>query len=254
MKELKRLKEQIGKAFGQWTVIGEGSKPGYLLCRCKCGTEREVYWPSLKNGKSRSCGCVSHDFSKAVEKRSETQYKNKVARYTGTEINGFKIVSVFQKRNLSGTNITWCTAECPKCNNLFTTRLARIKSIKTCAGCNRDIVDLRPAASVAYTDGTSLLSLKSRTGGMVNKNSSTGANGVSKTKNGTYRAYINICRHQIHLGVYKTLEEAIAARDEAQEKIYGAILRSHDGWEEEYQKVVSEIRNKNKKGGNKDDE
>ena len=88
---------------------------------------------------------------------------------------------------------------------------------------------------------------------MVNKNSSTGANGVSKMKNGTYRAYINICRHQIYLGVYKTLDEAIAARDDAQEKIYGAILRSHDGWEEEYQKVVSEIRNKNKSGGNKDD-
>lgn len=250
---MKKYKEQIGKTFGQWTVIGDGNKPSYLLCRCKCGTEREVYWPSLKNGKSRSCGCVRPDYSEAVEKRSETQYKNKVERYTGTEINGFKIVSVFKKRNLSGTNITWCTAECPKCNNLFTTRLARIKSIKTCADCNRDIVVLQPAASVAYTDGTSLLSLKSRAGGRVNKNSATGANGVSKTKHGTYRAYINLSRHQINLGVYKTLEEAISAREEAQEKIYGAILRSHDGWEEEYQKVVSEIRNKNKKGGNKDD-
>lgn len=246
---MKRFEEQIGKTFGQWTVIGAGSKPDYLLCRCKCGKEREVYWPNLKNGKSRSCGCAPPDYSNAAEKR----YKKKVDLHVGTEINGFKIISVFRKTEASGTNIIWCTAECPKCSNTFSTRLSRIKKIKTCAGCNQDIVDLKPAASVAFTDGTSLLALKSRTGGMVNKNSATGANGVSKMKNGTYRAYINICRRQIYLGVYKTLEEAITAREEAQEKIYGAILRSHDGWEEEYQKVVAEIRNKNKKGGNKDD-
>ena len=246
---MKKCNEQIGKSFGQWTVIGAGNKPGYLLCRCKCGTEREVYWSNLKHGQSRSCGCAPHDFSNAVE----NQYKKKVALYVGTEINGFKILSVFRKTEASGADMLWCTAECPKCGNTFSTRVARLKRIKTCAGCNRDIGDLHPAASVAFTDGTSLLALKSRTGGMVNKNSSTGANGVSKMKNGTYRAYINICRRQIHLGVYKTIEEAIAARDDAQGKIYGAILRSHDGWEEEYQKVVSEIRNKNKSGGNKDD-
>lgn len=241
------MSEQTGKTFGNWTVVGAGNKPGYLLCRCKCGKEREVYWPNIKNGKSRSCGCASPDFSKSAEKRTAI----KAERYTGTEINGFKIVSVFRKTESNGTNIIWCTAECPKCRNTFSTRLSRIKRIKTCAGCNRDIVNLQPAASVAFTDGTSLLALKSRTGGKVNKNSATGANGVSKMKNGTYRAYINICRRQIYLGVYKTIEEAIAAREEAQEKIYGAILRSHDGWEEEYQKVVSEIRNKNKKGEHK---
>ena len=50
----------------------------------------------------------------------------------------------------------------------------------------------------------------------LSKNSKTKFNGVSfmKTLN-KYRAYIMVDRKHIHLGVYKTLEEAIQARQEA---------------------------------------
>ncbi len=47
-----------GDKFGKWEVIGErifGSKN--ILCRCDCGTEREVSIRDLKNGKSKSCRC-----------------------------------------------------------------------------------------------------------------------------------------------------------------------------------------------------
>lgn len=50
----------IGIKFGEWTVISEAKKRGYSyrwLCRCSCGTTREVLEKSLKSGKSNSCGC-----------------------------------------------------------------------------------------------------------------------------------------------------------------------------------------------------
>lgn len=45
-----------GQRFGSWTALEP--RPSYRwLCRCDCGSEREVQSKSLKNGRSTSCGC-----------------------------------------------------------------------------------------------------------------------------------------------------------------------------------------------------
>ena len=60
----KSIKESdlTGKQFGYWTVIrrDELARNGRAryLCRCKCGSERVVVAKNLKNGSSRSCGCL----------------------------------------------------------------------------------------------------------------------------------------------------------------------------------------------------
>lgn len=53
----------VGRTFGEWKVIRHvPSKPphfrGQWLCRCSCGTKREIYAHSLLNGTSKSCGCT----------------------------------------------------------------------------------------------------------------------------------------------------------------------------------------------------
>ena len=45
------------RQFENWFVIGPGTKYRYWLCRCKCGTVREVHASSLTTGKSTNCGC-----------------------------------------------------------------------------------------------------------------------------------------------------------------------------------------------------
>ena len=47
----------VGRQFGEWTVLKRSSKESYWTCRCSCGTERDVYGPSLTKGLSSSCGC-----------------------------------------------------------------------------------------------------------------------------------------------------------------------------------------------------
>lgn len=51
----------IGQKFGRWTVLGRvpGNK---WQCICDCGTGRDIYGGTLRNGLSRSCGC----YNKAV--------------------------------------------------------------------------------------------------------------------------------------------------------------------------------------------
>lgn len=56
--------------FHRWIVIGRSdrrSKKGvvYWLCRCDCGTEREVQVSSLTSERSKSCGCWSAELTAA---------------------------------------------------------------------------------------------------------------------------------------------------------------------------------------------
>jgi hypothetical protein len=56
-----------GQRFGAWSIVryattrsyaGRGAI-AYWLCRCDCGTERQVNGSSLRKGQSASCGCVA---------------------------------------------------------------------------------------------------------------------------------------------------------------------------------------------------
>jgi hypothetical protein len=103
----------------------------------------------------------------------------------------------------------------------------------------------RAIHSTVYADGSSLVSICTRAvGGHINKNSTSGANGVCKDCHGRWRAYINFRRKQYHLGSYNTVEEAVAARKEAESIIYAPYLKEHEGWEEELSRRLEELKKK----------
>lgn len=55
----------IGATFGRWTVLGEAGRERRTrkwLCRCECGTTREVRGDNLARGRSVSCGCYPAEF------------------------------------------------------------------------------------------------------------------------------------------------------------------------------------------------
>jgi hypothetical protein len=59
-----------GARFGWWTALTipyaePGRRDRAALCRCKCGTERHVAAHTLLAGRSRSCGCLRRDASRA---------------------------------------------------------------------------------------------------------------------------------------------------------------------------------------------
>ncbi len=72
----------IGKVFKRWTVLNKDltvtKKPNKWNCKCSCGTTRSVQEPNLKNGKSKSCGCLSRELSK---KRATTHGMRNTLEY-----------------------------------------------------------------------------------------------------------------------------------------------------------------------------
>ena len=54
------FRNMLGEKFNRWTVVDYiGS--GKWLCRCECGTVKQVDGYNVRNGKSKSCGCLEND-------------------------------------------------------------------------------------------------------------------------------------------------------------------------------------------------
>jgi hypothetical protein len=70
-----RYEDLKGQKFGAWTVIKRmpSSKSGATkwLCKCDCGTEKEVFASNLKRGLTVSCGCKKMKCNQKKQKRTE---------------------------------------------------------------------------------------------------------------------------------------------------------------------------------------
>lgn len=133
-----------------------------------------------------------------------------------------------------------CRCICGKEKLIYVYNLIQGKSLS--CGCKRKDGD-----SLALEDGRKLTAKVQQEhvaikyagfGREINRNNSTGVPGVSVFRNGRYRAYINIGSKQIHLGFFDRLEDAKAARKEAEIKYFGPR-----------QKLADEIKEQIKKDG-----
>lgn len=70
LKQNTQIEDLTNRKFGRWTVLSLDSyrrdsknrRQGYFWnCRCECGIEKIIRAASLKNGTSRSCGCLLKD-------------------------------------------------------------------------------------------------------------------------------------------------------------------------------------------------
>lgn len=58
-------KSLVGEKCGRWQVLKrDKNRPSYYICKCECGTQRSVFSSSLKNGLSKSCGCLQSENTK----------------------------------------------------------------------------------------------------------------------------------------------------------------------------------------------
>ena len=82
-----------GQKFGKWTVLEYVGKSTWL-CRCECGTERNIEGANLRRGKTTSCGCIS-----------KLQYD-----LTGQK---FGRLTVVKRAENKGRQVAWlCQCEC----------------------------------------------------------------------------------------------------------------------------------------------
>jgi hypothetical protein len=77
-----RREELVGQIFGRLTVCtldtGNKNKDTRWLCVCECGTFKSIRALTLKNGKSKSCGCM---IAKLASERESTHRLTKTMEY-----------------------------------------------------------------------------------------------------------------------------------------------------------------------------
>ncbi len=71
VKATSKVIDLTGQQCGRWFVISYAySKPdAYFWCKCKCNTLRLVLGKSLRNGRSKSCGCWKLESLKMKRKK-----------------------------------------------------------------------------------------------------------------------------------------------------------------------------------------
>lgn len=131
---------------------------------------------------------------------------------------------IFRRSPKGAHRVTIAQCLCHRCGRRKEILLSRITQggAKTC-GC-RTPENLATGQKIRkeYVVGGSLAC--ALVGRRPNQNSSTGHTGVSQMKGGRFRAYITFRRKQYYLGTFDQIEDAVHARKEAEDKIYGDFL------------------------------
>lgn len=210
--------------YGEWTVLGPSpDKKYYSKCQCSCGVIKDVHNSALRLGKSTSCG----HFNAKI--RRENRYQESDKKIIGKR---FGRLIALKRINIQGISRYLCECDCG--NEIEVKGILLLTGGVSSCGCLRKDKSAKSMDGIMQIgheklnegriDGTVVYQLEEK----LSKNSTTGIKGVSKYSNGKYRAYINLKRKQIHLGTFDTIEEAKAARLQAEEDLYKPILKKHD--------------------------
>lgn len=92
----RKLEVKTGDTYGSYTVIvdhGYRVKPGgghpahWVRCRCVCNVERDIPLGNLRNGNSKSCGCLKK--KKGVGSPTHLTWRGMMARCLNPKATGY---------------------------------------------------------------------------------------------------------------------------------------------------------------------
>lgn len=192
----------IGQRFNRLVVIeddGTRSSKGEIkwLCHCDCGDLYHALGYRLRNGLTKSCGCLND------EKKHE-RFKD----LSGIETDNFRIIN----RAYSKNQRVWWNCICRHCGNELILSNNDINHYTSCGclrGASKEFMDsIRDPESLKSTKPTA--------------KSTTGVRGVYFNKRkGSYQAFINIDKKPKYLGSSKDFRKAVAIRREAEREFWG---------------------------------
>lgn len=237
--KMARLKEDLtGKQFGRLTVLKRAedyidSNGYHRLCwRCKCectnGTILDVPENRLKTGNTRSCGCLQKE---QLAERSKKQFK----KYNDYEVQEDYVIMYTQKGEMflvdldefwKVKNICWCKNNGGYLSGANTENQEKELLHRYIMNCPAELEVDHINSKAKYDNRKSNLRVATRQQNSANKGISSrnksGVTGVSWSKSQQkWRARIHQNHKEIHLGYFENFEDAVHARKQAEEKIYG---------------------------------
>lgn len=219
---MKKVADLIpGQRFGRWVVVRKtASKRTSYLCRCDCGTMRNVRRDSLLNGGSLSCGCSSAEALRRITKDLPSPRRASLA---GKRFGQLTVLSYgFTRDNRAFWN---CRCDCGNTKAVSASDLIRGATASCgCLATQNIIKCISDRAENDLVEGSSLSSLTQR----ISKNNVTGVKGVYRRgRDGKYIAHITFQGKRYYLGQYSDLNTAAKARSLAEEKFFHPLLEKY---------------------------
>lgn len=217
MDRRRRGNDISGMRSGKVTALElTGQKQGgNILWRCRCDCGKEFFVPSykIKKGLIQSCGCL----------RGEKRRYDLAGRRFG------KLVAVRRLDKKRNNNCIWlCRCDCGK--EIETTTNALMSGNTRSCGCGRAEAMRRTvekhgtvAERVRLVDGTCIEKLERKT---LQRNNTSGHTGVQARGN-KWIAVITFKGKVHYLGSYASLENAVRARKQAEEHLFGSFLEQY---------------------------
>ncbi len=231
-----KTKDISGQKFGKLVAIkvsgfkqdNKGNKRAVWLCKCDCGNEIEVCGTDLRSGHTQSCGCIHKEM---LTKRNKEMSYNNIYNLSGEYGIGY---------DSKGEEFYFDLEDYDKIKNdyWFINSNGYVVTSNNKKHMHRVITsvdgDIWTDIQVDHIHGENTrndnrkFNLRIATpsqNGMNKKiysNNTSGHTGVywNKSRN-RWVSYISINKKLVCLGSYKSKEDAIKARKEAEEKYYG---------------------------------
>lgn len=200
----------IGQRFG--LLVVEESLPSdsrgqrRWLCRCDCGNTHTATSANLNSGRTSHCGC----------RRSPD--------LTGQVFGRLTVLGRSDKRGSRGKRTVplWeCRCTCGAITYKATDTLTNPDE-SMCAACAEQHAAQRARQGAGYIAGTQISRIRTSKATSV---SSTGHRGVYfDPRSQKYRARLRFQGKTMNFGYYDRLEDAIKARQKAEEEVFGKFL------------------------------
>lgn len=204
--EKNKPKDLCGMRFGKLTVLRktEQRQGRNVLweCFCDCGNTCLKPTSQLNAGTAKSCGCVWRQSSVHAGDRFG------------------KLTAVAPTEQRSAKSVVWeCLCDCGE--KVFARATLLVSGQVTSCGCaKREIDEQRDFKNLlTYADGTCIEFAENIGKARKSNSPETGVRGVTRLKNGKYRAKIYFRKQRYELGCFDKLEDAVEARRQAEGRV-----------------------------------
>lgn len=242
---MRKAKDLTGQTFGRLTVLKQaghsvepsGQKKLLYLCECSCGAVVTVRANSLREGRTKSCGCLKREHgiqlgvSYSNRKTNRYEFDGEVGKCYFSNANSYFLFDTEDYDKIK--DYTWYRVDnrveayyCVNESRVYKTYIARL--VMNCPEDlivqhkNNDLLDNRKCNLQICSRAQMTRQLRTP------KNNTTGYKGIQKSRqlnDGSYHykalIYVNGKTH--YLGTYKTFEEAYAVRIKAEKEYFGIV-------------------------------